>query len=249
MMPGVLLESLAPGSLDDAVRDRIVAESRGNPLALMEFARGMTPAEVEFGFAPASALPVADRIEREFAHQVQWLPPDARCLLLVAALEPVGDVAVVWRAARQLGIGPEAAAVAEAEGLITFGPRTRFGHPLVRSAVCRGANVRGLRETHGALADATDPTTDPDRRAWHRAHAAAAPDEAVAAELERAADRRPATRRHGRGGGVPAAGDRTHARPRRSRRASGRGGRGDSFMPPISTPRPSLSAPPSGSAP
>ena len=219
-----LLESLAPGSLDDAVRDRIVAESRGNPLALMEFARGMTPAEVEFGFAPASALPVADRIEREFAHQVQSLPPDARCLLLVAALEPVGDVAVVWRAARQLGIGPEAAAVAEAEGLITFGPRTRFGHPLVRSAVCRGANVRGAqgdarcagrrdRSHHRSGSTSLAPGSrrrSTGRGGCRRARARRRP--------------RPATRRHGRGGGVPAAGDRTHARPRRSRRASGRGG-------------------------
>jgi DNA-binding CsgD family transcriptional regulator len=185
----MLLDSVAPGSLDDFVRDRIVAESSGNPLALMEFARGMTLAEVEFGFARSSARPITDRLEQEYIRQVQSLRPDAQRLLLVAAVEPVGDVAVLWRAASRLGIGADAAGPAEAAGLITFGSRTRFRHPLVRSAVCRGADVGALREAHDALADATDPGVDPDRRAWHRAHAAAAPDEAVAVELERAADR------------------------------------------------------------
>jgi hypothetical protein len=193
-----LLESIVPGSLDRLVRDRIVAETRGNPLALLELARGMTPAEVQFGFARPSALPMADRIEQEYVRQLQSLPSETQRLLLVAAVEPVGDVAVLWRAASELGIGTDAAGPAEAAGLVTLGLRTRFRHPLVRSAVRRGADVRALREVHRALAEATVPDTDPDRRAWHRAHAAAAPDEEVASELERAADRvqRRGGRRH-----------------------------------------------------
>ena len=119
----------------------------------------------------------------------QELPDDARRLLLVAAADPVGDPALVWRAAQQLGIPESAAETVEAEGLLELGGRVVFRHPLVRSAVYRAARLNERRDVHRALAEATDPEIDPDRRAWHRAQAASMPDEDVAAELERSAGR------------------------------------------------------------
>jgi hypothetical protein len=182
-----LLESAIHGRLDARVRDRIVAETRGNPLALLELPRGLTPAELAGGFGLPDRMPLATRIERSFLRRVQNLPRATQRLLLTAAAEPIGDPALLWRAAEQLGIAAHAAAPAEAAGLIEFGARVRFRHPLVRSAAYRRAAVPDLRQVHGALAEASDPETDPDRRAWHRAHAAAGPDEAVAGELERSA--------------------------------------------------------------
>ena len=194
-----LLASALPGMLDERIRDRIVGETHGNPLALMELPRGLTPAELAGGFGLPDRDPVPGRIERSFRRRIESLPPDSRRLLLTAAAEPIGDVTLLWRAAERLGIAPEAAAPAEAAELITLGARARFRHPLVRSAVYRAAPVHERQEVHGVLAEVTDPEADPDRRAWHRAHAAAALDEEVAAELERSAER--ARRR----GGVAAA--------------------------------------------
>ena len=183
-----LLDS-ATGRLDERVRDRIVAETRGNPLALLELPRGLTPAELAGGFARPDASPLASQIEQSFLRQLQPLPVETRLLLLTAAAEPVGDVTSLWRAVERLGIGADAAAPAEAAGLIEFGARVRFRHPLVRSAAYRAGGVGDLQEVHRALADVTDPDLDPDRRAWHRAHAAVGPDEEIAAELERSAGR------------------------------------------------------------
>ena len=183
-----LLDS-ATGRLDERVRDRIVAETRGNPLALLELPRGLTPAELAGGFARPDASPLASQIEQSFLRQLQPLPVETRRLLLTAAAEPVGDVTLLWRAAERLGIGADAAAPAEAAGLIELGTRVRFRHPLVRSAAYRAAGGSELQEVHRALADVTDPDLDPDRRAWHLAHAAVGPDEEVAAELERSAGR------------------------------------------------------------
>jgi DNA-binding CsgD family transcriptional regulator len=185
----MLLDSVLPGRLDERVRNRIVAEARGNPLALLELPRGLTPGELAGGFAIPDARPLADRIERSFLRQVRSLPPDAQRLLLTAAAEPVGDVTLLWRAAERLGVGPDAVAPAEAAGLIELGGRVRFRHPLVRSAIYQSAAPYERREAHRALAEATDPEADPDRRAWHRAHSTAGLDEAVAGELERSADR------------------------------------------------------------
>jgi DNA-binding CsgD family transcriptional regulator len=185
----VLLDTTLPGRLDERVRDRIVAESRGIPLALLELPRGLTPGELAGGFALPDARPLASRIERSFLRQVRSLPPDSQRLLLTAAAEPFGDVSVLWRAADRLGLGPEAAAPAEAAGLLQLGALARFRHPLVRSAVYRAASLPDRQDAHRALADSIDADIDPDRRAWHRARAAPGPDEDVAVELERSAGR------------------------------------------------------------
>jgi DNA-binding CsgD family transcriptional regulator len=194
-----LLAAAMPGRLDERVRDQIVAETRGNPLALLELPRGLTSAELAGGFGLPDARPVASRVEEAFVQRVRSLPPETQRLLLVAAAEPVGDVSLLWRAAERLGLRGDAGRPAEAAGLIDLGIRVRFRHPLMRSAAYRAADFRDRQDVHRALAEATDPETDPDRRAWHRAHAASGPDEAVAGELERSADRAQAR------GGVAAA--------------------------------------------
>jgi len=186
---GMLLDSVISGPVDEQVRDRIVAETHGNPLALLELPRGLSPAELAFGFGLPETMPMASRIEEGFLRRLEPLPLQTRRLLLAAAVEPVGDVALLWRAGERLGIGADAATAAETAGLIELGARVRFRHPLVRSAAYRAADARDLREVHRALAEVTDPDLDPDRRAWHRAHAAVGPDESVAGELERSADR------------------------------------------------------------
>jgi DNA-binding CsgD family transcriptional regulator len=196
----LLLDTTIPGPLDEQVRARILDETRGNPLALMELPRGLTPAELAGGFGFPSTRSLTSRIEHSFVQRVQALPDRTQLLLLTAAVEPLGDVGLLWRAAERLGISTEAAWPAEAAGLIEFGARVRFSHPLVRSAVYRTSDPSDRRLVRRALADSTDPDLDPDRRAWHRAHATTTPDEAVAAEMERSADRA-----RGRGGLAAAA--------------------------------------------
>ena len=184
-----LLATVVTGPLDERVRDRIVAETRGNPLALLELPRRLTPAELAGGFWMSDGPALSERIEQSFRERLAPLPPSTRLLLLVAAAEPLGDPVLVWRAAAELGIGPDAAAPAAAAGLVDFGAQVRFDHPLVRSAVKRAAAPEERQRVHRALAEATDADIDPDRRAWHRAHATAGLDEDVAAELERSAGR------------------------------------------------------------
>jgi DNA-binding CsgD family transcriptional regulator len=184
-----LLDSALTGPLDARVRDQIVAEARGNPLALLELPRGWTAAELAGGFGLPGAIPLAGRIEESFRRQLGALPAQPRRLLQLAAAEPTGDPVLVWRAAGRLGVGAEAAGPAVEAGLAEFGVRVRFRHPLVRSAAYRSAPADDLREIHAALAEVTDPASDPDRLAWHRAAATAALDEGVAAELERSAGR------------------------------------------------------------
>jgi DNA-binding CsgD family transcriptional regulator len=186
---GELLASVVRGPLDERVAGRIVAETRGNPLAVLELPHGLSPAELAGGFAPTSVLPLPGRIEESFRQRAELLPADSQHLLLVAAAEPIGDPTLLWRAAERLGLGAEAADPAEAAGLLTLGARVTFRHPLLRSAIYRAASAEKRRSAHEALAGATDPEFDPDRRAWHRAQATLAPDEEVAAELERSADR------------------------------------------------------------
>jgi DNA-binding CsgD family transcriptional regulator len=194
-----LLASVIPGKLDESVRDRIVAEARGNPLALVELPRAWTLAAFAGGFGLPDAASVAGRIEESFRRRLTPLPDDGRQLLLVAAAEPVGNPALVWAAAERLGIAAGAAGPAIAAGLLDDGPQLGFRHPLVRSVVYQEASLEDRRLVHAALAEETDPGLDPDRRAWHLAAAAAGPDEAVAAELERSAGRAQAR------GGVAAA--------------------------------------------
>jgi DNA-binding CsgD family transcriptional regulator len=184
-----LLESVLSARLDERVLERIVAETRGNPLALMELPRGLTPGQLAGGFGLPGAVPLSARIEESFTRRLTQLPQDARRLLLVAAADATGDAALLWRAARRLGI-PETAAVAvESEGLLLLDGSVVFRHPLVRSAVYGAAEPNERRAAHRALAEETDPQADPDRRAWHLAQSASAPDEEVAAELERSAER------------------------------------------------------------
>jgi DNA-binding CsgD family transcriptional regulator len=184
-----LLGAVLPGPVDARVRDEIVAETRGNPLALLELPRGLTVAELAGGFGLPGALPLAGRIEDSFRRQIETLPAPTQRLLLLAAADPTGDPVLVWRAAGRLGIATQAAGPAAAAGLAEFGDRVRFRHPLLRSVAYRSASEPDRQEVHRVLAEATDPQADPDRRVWHRAQAAAGPDEDVAAELERSASR------------------------------------------------------------
>ena len=184
----LLLEAAIPGPLDERVRARILRESRGNPLALLELPRGMTQAEIAGGYG-LSDVPVVSKIERSFLRRLTPLPIETRRLLLTAAAEPFGDVSLLWRAAERLGVEPKAAAPAEAAGLVELSAVVRFRHPLVRSAVYRAASAPERRAAHRALAESIDMSVDPDRRAWHWAQAAQGPDEDVAAELVRSADR------------------------------------------------------------
>ena len=184
-----LLGSVVQFLLDERVRDRIVAETRGNPLALLELPRGLTATQLAGGFELLGVQALSGRIEESFRQRLAELPPETKRLLLVAAAESVGDPLLVWRAAERLGIGVSAAAAAETEGLLAISARVTFRHPLVRSAVYRSASLPERRAVHLALAEVTDPEVDPDRRAWHLAAAAPGPDEEVALELERSAGR------------------------------------------------------------
>jgi len=197
-----LLSSSVRFRLDDQVTDRIVAETRGNPLALIELPGGLTATQLAggFGLMDADSLGLPSRIEEAFVGRIESLPEETRLLYLVAAAEPVGDPLLLWGAAERLGIDPGAAKTTGAERLLTIGERVTFRHPLVRSAVYRSAAPEDRRAVHSALAAATDEQLDPDRRAWHLADAAAGPDEEIAAELERSAGRAQA-----RGGAAAAA--------------------------------------------
>jgi len=178
-----LLASVIPGRLDEPVRDRIIAETRGNPLALLELPRGLTAAELAGGFALPDAMGLPGRIQDLYQRRVSALPEPTQQLMLLAAADPVGDATLLWRAAQTLGINRGAADVAIREKLLAIDGRVRFRHPLVRSAVYTASSAAERQGVHRALAAATDAAVDPDRRAWHRAHATNAPDEAVAGEL------------------------------------------------------------------
>jgi DNA-binding CsgD family transcriptional regulator/tetratricopeptide (TPR) repeat protein len=182
-----LLEAVVRSPLDRRVMERIVAETGGNPLALLELPRELSPAQLADGFGLPEVLPAPDRIEDSFLRRIEQLPEPTRMLLVVAAADPTGDAVLVWRAAGQLGLTAETAEAAESAGLLEIGARVRFRHPLVRSAAYRAASRDDRQRAHRTLAEAIDP--QPDRRAWHRAQATADPDEDVAAELERSAGR------------------------------------------------------------
>jgi DNA-binding CsgD family transcriptional regulator len=184
-----LLESVVRFRVDEQVKDRLLAEAAGNPLALLELPRGLSPARLAGGFGLDAAVPVPARVEQGFRYRIEALPADTRSLMLVAAADPTGDPVLFWRAAERFGISASAADAAQADGLLQIGTRVRFRHPLVRSAVYSAASLPGRRAAHRALGEATDRDKDPDRRAWHLAEAAPGPDEQVAGELERSASR------------------------------------------------------------
>ena len=184
-----LLESALPTRLDEHVLDRIVLETRGNPLALLELPRGLTPVQLAGGFGLPATKTMPANIEESFTRRLAGLPYDARRFLLLVSADSVGDPALLWRAAQELGIAGSAVDTLETEGFLQVGPRVVFRHPLIRSAVYGGAGVKERSAIHRALAEATDPRIDPDRRAWHLGQATSMPDEDVAAALEHSAAR------------------------------------------------------------
>ncbi len=192
-----LLVREAHAALDPGVAERLIAETVGNPLALVELANDLTADQLTGGFPLPEPLPLSRRVEERFLRQVRSLPAATQSLLVLAAADPTGDIALLWSAAAVIGISPESSNAAEAEGLLSLLPKVTFRHPLIRSAVYSGASPAERRRVHAALAAATDAAVDADRRAWHLAAAAAGPDEQVAVELERAA-----TRAGARGGRV-----------------------------------------------
>lgn len=195
-----LLSSRVVGPLDPRVRDRIVVEARGNPLALLDLTHSATPERLAGGFAVPSPRPVAMALQDDYRKRLDGLPADTQLLLLAAAAEPTGDSSLLWRVIRRLGIEPAAAEPAQEAGLVTIDTRVRFRHPLVRSAAYTSLSGRDRRRVHHALAEETPAAVDPDRRAWHRGQSALAPDEATAADLHAAA-----TRSRARGGAAAAA--------------------------------------------
>jgi DNA-binding CsgD family transcriptional regulator len=184
-----LLDTVLTRDVDVRVREMIVAEAGGNPLALLELPHSLSAAELTFGFGLADAVPLETRLEQGFAQRLAPLPRPTRLFLLAAALEPTGDAGLLLRAIKRLEVDLAASAPAVRAGLIELSGRVRFRHPLARSAVARAAQVTDLQAVHLALAEETDPERDPDRRAWHRAHASSGPDEVIAIDLERSADR------------------------------------------------------------
>jgi len=185
-----LLASVVPGRLDPRVRDRIVAETHGNPLALLELPHGLSPDQLAGGFGLPDPEGLPGRIEEGFLRRVRAFPVATQRVLLLVAADPVGDVPVLRRAARALGISlDEDAGPAEIDGLISIAGQVRFRHPLVRSAIYRTAAPGDRRKAHAALAGSVEADQDRDRRAWHRAHGTTFPNDEVAAELEGSADR------------------------------------------------------------
>lgn len=184
-----VLDAVFTGPVDTRIRDQIIAETRGNPLALLELPRGLSVGDLAGGFGLPGAMTLSDSIEDSFARRIGAIPDTARRLLLTAASDPSGDPVLLWRAAAWLGIDAEAATAAADTELVEFGTRVRFRHPLARSAVYRSASALERRQVHRALAEVSDEQLDPDRRAWHRAKAASGPDEDVAAALESSAIR------------------------------------------------------------
>lgn len=201
-----LLATAVVTPLGEEALDRIVAEAQGNPLALLEYPLSVQPTQLAGGFELPNAANIPSRVERSFQQRARTLPTSTQLLLLVAAADPTADVLLLRRAANELGLDDEAVATAEAAGLVAIDTRVRFRHPLARSAVYRSATAANRRRAHRALAQATDPDADPDRRAWHRAQSVANSDEGVAAGLVRSAGRARA-----RGGVTAAAAFLEHA--------------------------------------
>lgn len=196
-----LLATVVDRAPDAQLSDRIMTETQGNPLAILELASALTPSQLDSLSQLPQPLPIGSRLQQHFVSQVRGVPPASQTFLLLASAEPSGDPVVLWRAARSLGIDREAVAPAEADRLLVLGPRVSFRHPLIRSAIYHGASAAERRRVHAALAAATDTAIDPDRHAWHRAAAVVEPNEDVAAELVQSAER---SQRHGSYGSAAA---------------------------------------------
>ncbi len=179
-----LLASVLTGPIDERVRNRIAADAHGNPAALLELPRLLTPGALAGGFALPTAAPLPRRTGADYRRRLASLPPATRLLLLIAAAELTGDPVLVWRAAGRLGVEAGAAAPAVEAGLIEFGGQVRFCHPLARAAIYQAAPPSEREGVHQALADVTDPASSPELRAWHRAHTTAGLNEDIAADLE-----------------------------------------------------------------
>src|SRR2546421_7340462 len=201
-----LLRSVVPGRLDERIREQVIAEARGNPLALLELTRGLSPAQLAGGFGLPGALSLEGRIQQSFLARVDALPEGSRRLFLGGGGAPTGDPGVVWRAARRLGITAAALGPAESAGLLEVGARVRFRHPLVRSAVYLAASPQERRDAHRVLSEATDAAVDPDRRGGGPAPAAPRPREEGAAPVQRAAGRAPPRGGAGAAAAVPRGG-------------------------------------------
>src|SRR5271166_5348607 len=186
---GQLLASAAAGRVDRGVSERIIAQTGGNPLGLIELGGGLSREQLAGEISLPELLPVGESLQARYLRQIRSMPAETQVLLLAAAADPTGDPALLWRAGEFLGFGVRAAAPAEADGLLRFSPLVRFRQPLIRSALYHGVALAERVRVHEALARATDPQAAADLRAWHRAEAAIGPDESVARELERAADR------------------------------------------------------------
>ena len=185
---GQLLASVVAGRVDRGVCERIIAQTGGNPLVLIELGGELSREQLAGEIPLPELLPVGGNLQARYLRQIGSMPAETQVLLLAAAADPTGDPALLWRAGEFLGFGVRAAAPAEAEGLLRLSPLVKFRHPLIRSAVYHGAAFSERVRVHEALARATDPLVAADLRAWHRAEAAIGPDESVAGELERAAD-------------------------------------------------------------
>src|SRR6202012_5109914 len=184
---GRLFDSVVTGPTDPLVRDRVISETRGNPLAPLELPRAWTTAELVEGLSEAAGVPLTGTLESSFAKRLRELPPDTQTLLTLAAAEPTGDPALLWSAAQRLGLDWSAAAPAERAGLLEVGQGGHFRHPLVRAAAYRCAPLEKRLEVHRILAEVADPIHDADRRAWHWACSTVGHNEEIAAELERTA--------------------------------------------------------------
>ena len=222
-----LLATVTSGPLDESVRARILEEAHGHPLALLELYRGRSPADFAGGFALPGPGDLPGRIEDQYAARLRELPDEVQRLVLLAAADPVGDPALILRAAQILGLDIRAMDFTSAAGLLDIGANVRFRHPLVRSAAYRAAAADDRRAVHEALAAVTDPLADPDRRAWHRAHAAAGPDEAGGRGAHQLGQPCPAPRRGSRRRGLLGASRGAHPGPGRARRTGSGGGRGE----------------------
>jgi len=164
-----LLEVAVPGHLDERVRDRIVAETGGNPLGLLELPRGMSASELAGGYAIPSSQPLSSLLHDSYVRRVRALPRPAQRLMLVAAADPTGDATLLWRASHALSVARDAAGPADREQLLEIDSQVHFRHPLVRSAAYAAATDEDRRAVHLALAKATDAERDPERRVWHLA--------------------------------------------------------------------------------